>query len=229
MKKLFYHLRQEWYKYLLEIIVITIGILGAFALNNWNESNQKAIQEKEILTELLKNLRADSVDNVINMEWYTGVAHSAKVINQALEEQRPWHDSLAAHFGSLYRHGISTFNVSAYENLKAKGFDLISNDSIRIALTNLHSVSYNVIEKNEEEFSRDNYNAMVLPILTSRLRMESWWRAIPLNYESLWEDSLFQETVRFRGITMEYVGANIRSANKRVTALMQMIEKELRQ
>ncbi len=69
---------------------------------------------------------------------------------------------------------------------------------------------------------------MVLPILTSRLKMERWFHAVPHNYEALMDDLVFQETVRFRGVTMGYVGENTTDANKRVIRLINMIEKELK-
>ncbi|WP_168175930.1 DUF6090 family protein [Pukyongia salina] len=211
-----------------EIILVVVGILIALQINNWNETDKRIALEKKMLKELLTNLRKDSLDNAINAQWYQRVERSARIINLSLEKKIPWHDSLANHFGNLYTHGISTYNTSAFENLKSIGFDLIRNDSIRITLTNLHSINYRLVEKTEEEFSKDNHNQMVLPILTSRLKMERWFHAVPHDYESLMEDLVFQETVRFRGVTMGYVGNNTKDANIRVGNLIRMIEKELR-
>ena len=215
-----------------EIILVVVGILIALQINNWNETDKRIALEKKMLKELLTNLRKDSLDNAINAQWYQRVERSARIINLSLDKKIPWHDSLANHFGNLYTHGISTYNTSAFENLKSIGFDLIRNDSIRIALTNLHSINYRLVEKTEEEFSKDNHNQMVLPILTSRLKMERWFHAMNLFgiilVTILMEDLVFQETVRFRGVTMGYVGNNTKDANIRVGNLIRMIEKELR-
>ncbi len=61
MRKILDTLKRKWAEYLLEIIVITIGILVAFTLNNWNEGRRSKEFELYILKEISTNLKADSV------------------------------------------------------------------------------------------------------------------------------------------------------------------------
>lgn len=62
MKKIIDHLKSEWYKYLLEGIVITAGILGAFMLNNWNENRKERIAEQTLFQTLISSLESDLED-----------------------------------------------------------------------------------------------------------------------------------------------------------------------
>ena len=41
MKKIIGHLNENWIRHGFETLVVTVGILGAFTLNNWSE-NRKA-------------------------------------------------------------------------------------------------------------------------------------------------------------------------------------------
>jgi hypothetical protein len=52
MKKIINHFKENWIKYGFETLVIIVGILGAFTLNNWNEYRKLRKTEVQVLTEL---------------------------------------------------------------------------------------------------------------------------------------------------------------------------------
>ena len=59
MKKILNHLGNDWYKYLLELIVITAGVLGAFMLNGWNENRKERIKEEQILVAIKEEVQVN--------------------------------------------------------------------------------------------------------------------------------------------------------------------------
>jgi len=62
MKQILSILKEKWPEYILEILVITIGILGAFMLNSWNEQNKAQALEREYVTRLIEDLAKDTAD-----------------------------------------------------------------------------------------------------------------------------------------------------------------------
>ena len=55
MKRIFITVKEKWPEYLLEILVLIIGIYGAFAVDNWNENQKTQADEQE----LISNLKTD--------------------------------------------------------------------------------------------------------------------------------------------------------------------------
>ncbi|MCB0636317.1 MAG: hypothetical protein KDC54_06850, partial [Lewinella sp.] len=82
MKKLFGTIKEKWAEYLLEILVIILGILIAFALDNWHTSKKTTVAFKSQLDQIYNQVDplVGSVNGYIRME----------------EEEIAWIDQLIA-------------------------------------------------------------------------------------------------------------------------------------
>ena len=81
MKKIIEHRNNEWYKYLLEILVVIVGVLIAFSLSNWNEGQKNKALEQSYYCKLLEdiNQNADQIREHIR-ENESRVSNSNKLI-----------------------------------------------------------------------------------------------------------------------------------------------------
>src|SRR6056300_1198122 len=79
IKKILNHLKLNWISYGFETFTIIVGILGAFALNNWNENRK---QHKSDI-EFLKNFKIELVNDTTVLS----LKHSTYIrINNQLNE-----------------------------------------------------------------------------------------------------------------------------------------------
>ncbi len=99
MKRILTTLSQKWPEYLLEILVITIGILGAFVLNNWNESRKEQNSTKVLAASLVADMQKD-VDFLLEArQWSKRKLESCDSILKLCSEPRDKWDSIA-----IYNH-----------------------------------------------------------------------------------------------------------------------------
>lgn len=128
----------NYFKYALgEIILVVIGILIALQLNNWKE-NQKLHQlENQIYTELKSDLIQTKNDILNTISQHKAILKANQQLIYAIHDKKTYSDtiySLLAKTGNDFKIIPKT---SAFENLKNIGLNTLSNDSLRIAITNL--------------------------------------------------------------------------------------------
>ncbi len=210
-----------------EIVLVVIGILIALQLNGLKEQRGRDAQERRILTEMLANLRSDSLDMAGNRDRSTRVMNASQAVLRQLEERIPWNDSMAHHYGSLGYWSVSLPVLSSYENLKSIGFDLITNDSLRSMMHRLYAQQYPFVIRMEQGYGESVRNMMLQPELTRKTVTLSRREAEPLDLQALMDDHVFKETIRSSIMAQQAFASIYAKTLKLDVDLMRMIELEL--
>lgn len=170
MKNLINHLKEEWYKYVLEIIVITFGIIGAFTLNNWNEKRKNTIEEQIILYNLKEEIRTNQLQLEKGIHRMEKAANSSAVLMNLAGPNPPilQIDSIE----ELVRHSSlnSTFRPGqgvSLDIINSGKLVLIRNDSLRQLLSNLPSLVLD--SQDDEEAIYEARERFLIPYLEDKL------------------------------------------------------------
>ena len=115
MKRILTTLSQKWPEYLLEILVITSGILGAFALNNWNENIGREARRTQAFDLLLTELSRDKRILQIELDF---MQSQLTYLQQIKTDSARDLDSLNGHLNNYFYFRPS---ISKYESLKQTG------------------------------------------------------------------------------------------------------------
>ncbi|MFD2588053.1 DUF6090 family protein [Croceitalea marina] len=124
----------KYFKYAIgEILLVVIGILIALQINNWNENRKNETFENEILTQIRANLIKDKL--VLN-NYTTNAENAVSSLDKILAEDSSItiNDSIKYWLGDVVRFDRFRALTNAYEVLKSKGIDKISNNQLQFLL-----------------------------------------------------------------------------------------------
>jgi len=173
MIKFFRKIRQrlltenKFSKYLLyaigEIVLVVIGILIALQLNNLNEESKNREFEKEILAQIQENINNDklALKQIVN-DFNKAITSSEKILQSEVSDKTE--DSIKIWLGSIIMFNRFQPLTNAYEVLKSKGLDKISNKNLRFLLGKYYDdeASQMIKSTNDIELTFNNH---WLPVL----------------------------------------------------------------
>ncbi len=193
MKRILFTLKEKWPEYFLEILVLVIGIYGAFELANYGENRNRKRAELEILKVCKTELNADLKDITINMEDLRKSLLAFDILLEVLENDGRYHDSLSWHFNYTLLPMHFVHSNSSFETLKSKGLDLISNADLRTKLISLYDSQYDLfLQAETEELAEVQYGMRhILPgRFESAFNYDGTFegKMVPLDFESLKKD-----------------------------------------
>jgi hypothetical protein len=237
MKRILSILKDKWPEYILEILVLIIGIYGAFELSNYGETRTRKNTELEILKSCKTELVADLAEIKWNMEELQKSQKAFEVILQVLENDGSYHDSLSSHFNYTLLPMHFVHSTSSFETAKSRGLDIISNTDLRIKLISLYDSQYDFFLHGEaEELAEVQYG--MRHILPGRFEEAYNYpnsdntfsgSMIPLEFESLKTDQeylFFIKTQRNR--TRSYIDFFYENLKKSVSSMIQDLDQEIK-
>jgi hypothetical protein len=175
MLRLFKQLRSrngydKWRNFLIyaagEIVLIFLGVSLAVWFNDRSDLHKMRQMEISILTEMKEELQQDKKDMTINRDAHQVAFRSGnKLRNFYIGEEGIPNDSILLFMGTVYRNVTSLSNTASYDFLKANGMSVISDDSLRIAISQLYDMEYENLRKIEETHQPtqfyDNYREKI--------------------------------------------------------------------
>ncbi|MDP5231418.1 MAG: hypothetical protein NWQ38_13580, partial [Cellulophaga sp.] len=109
---------------------------------NWNENLKLQKLEVQMLKELKSDVLQTKKEIITAVEGHNKLLRSGQYLLDAMRLKLPYSDSINQAFLDMYKKFEIVPKTSGFENLKTIGLNTISDDSLRIAITNLFQLRF---------------------------------------------------------------------------------------
>lgn len=177
---------------LLEVALIFIGITLAIGFENWNTERNERVDELALLSELKANLEENLVQLAKISEFNNQTIASFEAMLAHIVARKPYSDELSDAFAWIDNWSSPYLTSSAYETLKARGLDTISESSLRQEIVSLFDVQYADLVKDYDRSEWINLEVTTLPLQLKHIEILASGMSVPVDYGALLDDRAFR-------------------------------------
>jgi hypothetical protein len=163
MNKIIEHLRTEWYKYLLEILVITIGILGAFLLNTWNEHRKLSSASEIHLQVLIQEMKTDMNELVELKNFMDDNLHATENLLRQFKTIQPVDSNTSNYITSLNLEYNFTPKMTGFNALESNGGLALLTGDLQQKIREYYALTTKIRDREDISnfFIRDKYEPVL--------------------------------------------------------------------
>ena len=240
MMKFLKHLRSDWFRYGFETLAVVVGILAAFALENWRDNLRVKKEEQEILINMLSDLQdaKQQSSSLIETE-----LQSREYLISALDQQLPdglLHEDF--YIDSIFYYVIWSLEmgvpvINSYSDIKNTGKSgLITNEQIRQRFTNLELNIHNLRNQIDDrlrvhQLRIDGISVTDLNyvrLISFRNQELSTANESPNDYEYLLKDKKIRNLIAIKLNLSNSVIMYRRALDAEIDSLIALLEEEIK-
>ena len=211
------------------IFIVAIGLLTTNCRNYDSNNSEfpKGLEQnilKELRLDLIQNL-TDINSNIVSLE----VSEKAnRIIIEHIENEIQYQDSLDYHFANLYPYLVFSPNQTTFNYLKQTGLYLISNESIRVAVSDLYGVQFGIYQSYESIYFVEHYANYIKPMFIAEFETFKFYRSFkPVNYGQFINNKEYQRIMSYTTDACQAFRFMQSNLKENVEKLISEIEKEI--
>jgi hypothetical protein len=212
---------------LLLIVAIVFLSLCCSEVDNANGEFSEELEYK-VLTELRLDLIQNLNDINSNIKALEASENANRIVIHHMEKDLPYNDSLDYHFANLYPYLVFSPNETTFSYLKKTGMLLISNDSIRAAVSDLYGVQFGIYKSYESIYFVEHYTNYIKPMFIAEFETFKFYRSFkPKKYSEFIKNQEYKRIMNYTADaiqTFKYMQSNLKST---VEKIIQYIDKEI--
>lgn len=176
----------NFFRYFIEVIVIIGSILGAFALDRWNENRKEDILQRNYLDRILSDLKKDSVEIAVTLDQsFQIILYGNHILSRIdkdyiselkqvddplyrniindfdyrLNSDRISDDKIGSLMGNLSRSRDLDVHDYTYNEIISSGkFDVIKDHNLRGDISNYYGILFDLLSAmNNIDVAKENY------------------------------------------------------------------------
>ncbi len=158
--------QKKWMHYLLELLVVFIGVTAGFLLNNWREDNAELNLEKKYLESFYADVTADAIDlDSLIYRSQTKEDTLLSILRKSILKNEPLNEELAKKLVKeiLYIEWFTPANDTYEDIINSGNLNIISDYNLKEKISSYYSFQNQVASV--EEYYTKHMNNHGFPIL----------------------------------------------------------------